>query len=109
MSWQDIVIAICQCVFVLALLPALTSSSKPPRSTCVLTGCTLLVIASTFATLGLTWSTVSSFTAGALWIALALQRREKAFTGHYCAYCLKPVDPNGPACSCKVTWIKENQ
>lgn len=75
MSWQDLVLGAGQLLFSLALVPALRSPAKPPRSTCVLTGSVLLAFAATFATLGFWWSTAASLICGVLWLALAAQSR----------------------------------
>jgi len=75
MSWQDLVFALGQLLFSVALFPALASPTKPPRVTCVLTGATLLAFAGTFASLAFWWSSSTSLACGLLWLVLAAQRR----------------------------------
>ena len=53
MIWQDIVLMIGGFGFSLALIPAVRSKDKPPRSSCLMTGSILGIFAITYATLGL--------------------------------------------------------
>ena len=75
MIWQDVVLAIGQTLFAIALIPALRSKQKPPKSTSALTGVTLLVFAVTFATLDLWWGAVTAAVCGGLWLILFCQRK----------------------------------
>jgi hypothetical protein len=77
MSWQDIVVGIGQALFAIALIPALRSLHKPPRSTCILTGTILLIFSATFATLDLKWGSATAAVCGALWLVLWWQQRKK--------------------------------
>lgn len=75
MTWQDLVFTIGQALFAAALVPAIASPSKPPRSTCLLTSGVLAIYALTFATMAFWWSSITSLTCSAFWLVLAIQRR----------------------------------
>lgn len=75
MTWQDVVLGIGQFLFTLALLPALRSRAKPPRSTCVLTGGLLVLFAITYASLALWLGALACALCASAWLALAAQRR----------------------------------
>jgi hypothetical protein len=72
--WQDTVIAVCQLMFVPALLPTMRGADKPALSSCVLNASIISVIAFTQATLGLWFSTATSATTIAAWLVLAVQK-----------------------------------
>lgn len=74
MSWQDVVFAIGQLVFGVALVPALMDRAKPPLLTSVPTAAVLLSFGATFATLGFVWSMTASLICGGAWWILAAQR-----------------------------------
>lgn len=75
MIWQDILFMFGQAAFTLALVPALRGRQKPPRSTCALTGLTLVAYAVAFTTLGLWWSAGSTAVCAACWLTLWGQKR----------------------------------
>ena len=75
MTWQDIVIAVGQLLFVLALIPSLVTVLKPPRLTCALTGTVLLLFSGTFLSLGLWYSAATAFACGTCWLVLFFQDR----------------------------------
>ena len=89
MIWQDAVIAVGQILFAVALVPALRSRQKPPRSTCVMTGVILLVFSVTFATLGLWWGSSTAAVCGVLWLVLLWQQGEKGIP--VCKHCGRPI------------------
>ncbi len=74
MVWQDIIFFIGQWVFLVALVPALTSREKPPVSTSLITGLILVVFSFTYFTLELWLSAISSALIAAAWLTLALQK-----------------------------------
>ena len=74
MSWQDIIIAVGQWIFLIALLPSIVSKNKPALSTSILTGTVLGVFAFTYATLGFWTSTISTILVSGAWITLAVQK-----------------------------------
>ena len=83
MPWQDIVITIGTFIFAIALIPTLKSKDKPPISTSLTTGLTLLIFALTFASLGLWFSFIMNLVTGTLWLILARQKiRVKDKTVH---------------------------
>ncbi len=75
MVWQDMLIAIGSVGFSLALIPAARSSSKPPRSSCLLTGGILWSYVLAFGTLGLWYSAATTVITACMWTLLFLQRR----------------------------------
>lgn len=74
MAWQDIIIAIGQWVFLLALLPSIFGKDKPALATSILTGVVLAVFAVTFATLSFWTSAISSIIVSGAWFMLAAQK-----------------------------------
>lgn len=82
MAWQDIVITVGTLVFVIALVPALISKDKPPVSTSLVSGITILIYAFTFSTLGLWFSFVINIISGSLWLILAWQKAEMKSKKH---------------------------
>ena len=79
--WQDLVFSLGQCLFIAALVPAVLSAQKPPKSTCLLTGMVLTMFALTFLTLGLKVSAVSSGISALMVIILLLQKRQRQRIG----------------------------
>lgn len=82
MTWQDMVIAAGQWIFLLALLPSILGKDKPAFATSILTAVILVVFAVTYATLALWVSTVTTLLVSGAWLTLAVQkhgmnRREK--------------------------------
>lgn len=75
MIWQDVVIGIGQFVFALALVPAIVSEEKPPRSTCAMTGGLLAVFAMVYATLDLWLATLACAICATCWLVLMIQKR----------------------------------
>lgn len=73
--WQDWVIAACQWVFVIALIPAIRhETNKPPFSSSILTAALLTVMCATFFTLELWNGTLSALAVAVAWYTLAWQR-----------------------------------
>ncbi len=70
-GWQDYVLAAAPTLFIAALLPALPlMASKPPRSTCWMTGLVLMVQAATLATMALWWAATMNALCGVVWLYL---------------------------------------
>lgn len=74
MSWQEIVLAIGQVVFMIALLPSIFSKDKPEIWTSILTGTVALSIAITYTTLSLETAAISAFFNFVAWSILAIQK-----------------------------------
>lgn len=77
MSWQDLVFAVASITFSLALIPAMFSRSKPPRSTCLLTAIPLWAFVPTEWSLGLRYATVTGAVTALFWTILLFQRRRE--------------------------------
>jgi len=78
MHWQDIVLAIGQILFILALIPAVKHLHKPPLTTSIMNGVVLLVFAAIYISLSLWFAAVTTAITGGMWFTLALQAfREK--------------------------------
>jgi len=75
LMWQDYVLTAGSLAFIVALLPAVWSEAKPPRSTCALTGAVLWAYAIVDATLSLNWTALTTAGTAALWTVLLLQKR----------------------------------
>ena len=73
-SWQDLIIAVGQCVLVLSLWPMVRAREKPPLTTSVLNVIILAIFAFTLSTLSLWFSTASSVAGSAVWFLLAVQK-----------------------------------
>jgi hypothetical protein len=74
MSWQEIVLAIGQIVFIIALLPSIFSKDKPDIWTSILTGTVALSISITYTTLSLKAAAISAFFNFVAWSILAIQK-----------------------------------
>ena len=75
MIWQDVILMVGGFGFALALIPAVRAKNKPPRLTCLATGCLLLAFVVCYATLGLWLAAQSGALTALLWFVLLLQRR----------------------------------
>jgi len=74
MIWQDALMALAQAVFIIALIPALWTKTKPPIFTSIITGFGLMAIAISVGSLGLWWSAATSAVCVVMWFTLARQR-----------------------------------
>ena len=76
MSTPDIIISICNLVFIPALFPMIFSplSEKPPLLSSIPTALGLYVMSFTFLSISLLFSTVVSFLSATAWLFLAVQR-----------------------------------
>lgn len=75
--WQDAVFTLGLSVFVGALLPTLWGKEKPPLLTSIPTATMQIVLAITFATLGLWFAAVTGFILGVEWWWLVIQRARR--------------------------------
>lgn len=75
--WQDYAMAVAQCVFVVALVPAIVLGPKPPLATSLLTGLALAAISVSLGTLGLWWSSIVAGITSAEWFVLWYQGRKE--------------------------------
>lgn len=73
-GWQDIILTIGSLVFLVALIPSITSKDKPALMTSLMTGLVLFVFAMTYITLDLWFSAVTTALTGMLWLVLAVQK-----------------------------------
>lgn len=74
MIWQDVLLMFGGFGFVVALIPAVRSQSKPPRSTCAMTGGILALFCLAYATLGLWLAFIATAITSTLWFVLLLQQ-----------------------------------
>lgn len=74
MQWQDIVIALCQTGFILALIPTIRGTHKPATSTAIMTATLVTIITFCLFTLKLWFAAVTSFGVGVAWLILAVQK-----------------------------------
>jgi hypothetical protein len=77
MSWQDVVYAIGQWIFIIALVPSVLGKDKPALSTSLTTGLVLAVYVVTLISLNLWISAISSAVTAATWFILAYQKFKK--------------------------------
>lgn len=77
MSWQDVVIALGQALFALALGPSIFTLEKPHRWTCFMTGATLWLFAWVYLTLDMILSVMSVSICAILWTILLFQSRRE--------------------------------
>lgn len=74
-SWQDFVLSTCGTFFCAALLPTLRNPfARIPRKTSVSTALGLAVVAVTYASLGLLYSTLVQALCAGMWAYLAVAR-----------------------------------
>jgi hypothetical protein len=71
--WQDIVISLCQILFLFSFIPSFRGS-KPAAATSVMNVALVLAITVSQATLGLWFSASTSTLVAACWAALAVQK-----------------------------------
>ena len=71
--WQDLVLTTGSLVFLVALLPTVLGPSKPAPLTSLLTGGVLLIFAFTYATLDLSFATITTTATGLIWLFIFWQ------------------------------------
>ena len=74
MVWQDIIFTIGSIIFIIALIPSIRGKDKPALSTSLLTGSILFIFSTTYLTLNLTFSTVTTGILASAWLILAFQK-----------------------------------
>jgi hypothetical protein len=74
---QDILIMLLCAGFIPSLIPSIRTSSKPAKSTCLLTGILLFGLAVVFLTMELWLSAGIDFITSGLWFFLLWQQRSK--------------------------------
>ena len=74
MHWQEIILALGQIVFIIALLPSVFSKDKPEIWTSIITGSVALSIAITYLTMHIPFAAVSAFFNFVFWSVLAFQK-----------------------------------
>lgn len=72
--WQDLIFTAGSIIFALALMPSILGPHKPALASSITTASVLYVFAATYLTLDLIFSAVATFTTGAMWTALAIQK-----------------------------------
>ena len=77
MIWQDVLLMLGGFGFSIALLPAIKSKEKPPRSTCLITAVILESFCIAYSTLGLWLAFGATALACTMWFILLFQRRVK--------------------------------
>lgn len=83
MTMQDFILAACQWGFLVALLPSIFGKSKPAMGTSIMTAALLSIMATTFLTLALWASAISTALVAVGWIVLACQARKMRFKKAY--------------------------
>ena len=73
LTWQDLVLTSGSLIFLVALVPTVLGSSKPAPLTSLSTGSVLIVFAVTYATLGLSFASVTTATTGLTWLLIFWQ------------------------------------
>lgn len=74
MVWQDIVIAVAQIFFVIALIPSITTKDKPALATSAMNMTLVWTVAATMSTLHLWFSTITAFAIGCGHLILTIQK-----------------------------------
>ncbi len=71
--WQDIVITICQLLFMASLIPMLLGPHKPPKITCITTFILILVLLFCFITLKWIFVSILTIVESVAWLVLSIQ------------------------------------
>lgn len=74
MTWQEIVLALGQILFLIALIPSIVTKDKPEIWTSVMTGAVALSISITYLTLHIKLAAVMAFLNFVAWGILAIQK-----------------------------------
>ncbi len=72
--WQDTVIAICQFLFVVSLIPSVRGENKPALATSLFSAVLVAIITATLFTLKLWLTMISAAMIGLVWSVLAWQK-----------------------------------
>ncbi len=74
MIWQDVVIAVAQIFFIVALVPSITTKDKPALITSAMNMTLVWAIAATMVTLHLWFSAITAFAIGLGHLTLTIQK-----------------------------------
>lgn len=74
MRWQDIVISVCQLLFVVAMVPSIRGKDKPALATSLMNVALVMAIAVSLLTLKLWFSTFTALLVAGSWALLAVQK-----------------------------------
>ncbi|HEX7368223.1 MAG TPA: hypothetical protein VF261_01035 [Candidatus Saccharimonadales bacterium] len=74
MTWQEIVLAAGQILFLVALIPSMVTDDKPEIYTSIMTGAVALSISITYLTLHIKLASVMAFLNFVAWGILAVQK-----------------------------------
>lgn len=77
MTWQEIVLALGQILFLIALIPSMVTDDKPEIYTSLMTGAVALSISITYLTLHIKLASVMAFLNFVAWSILAIQKHRQ--------------------------------
>lgn len=77
MTWQEIVLALGQVLFLIALIPSIMTDDKPEIYTSLMTGTVALSISVTYLTLHIRLASVMAFLNFIAWSILAIQKHRQ--------------------------------
>lgn len=77
MTWQEIVLALGQILFLVALIPSIVTNDKPEIYTSVMTGLVALSISITYITLHIKLASIMAFLNFVAWSILAIQKHRQ--------------------------------
>lgn len=77
MTWQSIVLALGQILFLVALIPSMLTDDKPEIYTSVMTGLVALSISITYLTLHIKLAAIMAFLNFVAWAILAIQKHRQ--------------------------------
>lgn len=72
--WQDLVFSAGSIIFIIALVPAVVSHLKPPKSTSFPTSLVLTAYSFTLFSLDLYWSSALNLVTALMWFTIFIQR-----------------------------------
>lgn len=72
---QDIILALMSVLFAVALVPSITGNNKPEKATAIFSAGAAAVIAVTYFTMAMPFSTAAAAVTAGLWTILATQKR----------------------------------
>lgn len=77
MTWQEVVLALGQILFLIALIPSMITDDKPEIYTSLMTGTVALSISITYLTLHIKLASVMAFLNFVAWSILAVQKHRQ--------------------------------
>ncbi|MEK6878205.1 MAG: hypothetical protein AABY22_01280 [Nanoarchaeota archaeon] len=72
-TWQDIVITVCQLLFMVSVIPMITGPHKPPFISCLMTCILLIILLITFMTMNLLFVTLLTVVETVIWFIILFQ------------------------------------